>query len=60
MPTPKIDQGKCTNCGTCVNVCPVSVFAKASEKVEVKKPEDCLGCRACEVSCPVKAIVVEG
>jgi NAD-dependent dihydropyrimidine dehydrogenase PreA subunit len=59
MPAPKIDYEKCTVCGTCVNVCPVSVFEKASEKVEVKKPGDCIGCRACEVSCPVKAIKVE-
>lgn len=60
MPTPKIDYEKCTACGTCINVCPVTVFTKEGEKVVVSKPEDCLGCRACEVSCPVKAIVVEG
>jgi len=56
---PVIDYKKCTSCGTCINVCPVGVFVKEGEKIVVKKPEACLQCRACEVSCPQKAITVK-
>ncbi len=59
MPKPIIDYKKCTTCETCVGVCPVQVFEKKNNKVEVAKPEDCIGCRACEVQCPEKAIKVE-
>jgi|TARA_B100002003_G_C14111703_1_gene534705 NAD-dependent dihydropyrimidine dehydrogenase PreA subunit len=59
MPKPKIDYEKCTACGTCVEVCPVDVFEKKGDKVEVAKPDECIGCRACEAQCPAKAIIVE-
>jgi len=60
MAVPKINEKKCTNCGTCVETCPVGVFEKdASGKVSVKNPQDCIECKACEVSCPAKAITVE-
>ena len=59
MPKPTIDYKKCTSCGTCADTCPVQVFAKEGGKVVVKKPQDCIGCKACEVSCPAKAIKVE-
>lgn len=59
MPKPKIDSKKCTGCGTCVDVCPVDVFVKKGDKSVVKKPGDCIGCRACEVQCPETAIKVE-
>ncbi|MFH1586323.1 MAG: 4Fe-4S binding protein [Candidatus Diapherotrites archaeon] len=52
---PFIDYKKCTTCGTCVEVCPVSVFEKG-DKVEVKNPAACIQCRACEVSCEQGAI----
>lgn len=58
MPKPEIDYSKCKVTETCINVCPVNVFAKESNKVIVKNPQDCIGCRACEVSCPEKAIKV--
>lgn len=59
MPKPVIDSKKCTGCGTCIEVCPVEVFAKKGDKSVVKKPNDCIGCRACEVQCPETAIKVE-
>ncbi len=59
MPKPKIDYNKCTICGTCIEICPVKVFEKQGDKVVVAKPEDCIGCKACEVQCPQKAIEVE-
>jgi len=56
---PYVDKNKCTGCGTCVSVCPVNVFELQKGKSVVKKPLDCIQCRACEASCPAKAIVVK-
>ncbi len=59
MERPYIDYDKCTVTGTCIDVCPVGVFAKNGDKVEVVNPDACIQCRACEVSCPAKAIQVK-
>ncbi len=59
MPHPEIDYKKCTNCGTCIEVCPVGVFVKKGNKVVVAKPNECIGCRACEAQCPNEAIEVK-
>ena len=58
MPKPTIDYSKCENSKTCINVCPVKVYDDKGDKVVVARPQDCIGCRACEVSCPYKAIKV--
>ncbi len=51
---------KCVGSFECVDVCPVGVFEKGSDgKVKVANPDECIGCRACEVNCPQKAIKVE-
>jgi NAD-dependent dihydropyrimidine dehydrogenase PreA subunit len=59
MPKPTIDEKKCTGCGTCVEVCPMEVFTKEKDKSVVKKPDECIGCKACEVQCPESAIKVK-
>ncbi|MBD3202831.1 4Fe-4S dicluster domain-containing protein [Candidatus Woesearchaeota archaeon] len=60
MPKPIIDYEKCTVSKTCVEVCPMEVFeVKGEEKVVVEKPEECIGCKACEVQCPEGAITVK-
>lgn len=59
MPKPIIDKKKCKGCFTCVEVCPVEVFTKDEKKAKVAKPDECIGCRACEVQCPESAIKVE-
>jgi len=59
MPKPVINSSKCTSCGNCVEICPLTVFAKENDKVIVKKEKECIGCRACEVQCEKEAIKVE-
>lgn len=58
MPHPVINYKKCTACSSCVDICPMQVFAKEGDKVVVKHPEKCIGCRACEVQCPQGAIEI--
>ena len=59
MPKPIINSEKCTNCGTCIEICPVKVFKKGEKVAEVEKPDECIGCRACEAQCPEEAIKIE-
>jgi len=35
-----------------MDICPTQVFAKEGERVVVKYPEKCIGCRACESVAP--------
>jgi len=64
VPKVIIDQGKCTGCGTCLDVCPEVVFkvieANGKKISEVIAEEECFACRACEVRCPERAIEITG
>lgn len=53
-----IDDGKCTGCGTCVEICPVEVLEIQNEKSVTVNVEECLVCRACEAQCPEGAMQV--
>lgn len=55
----KIDKAKCTGCGECVNICPSLALEVVEKKAVLKRPQDCLECRACEVVCERKAIAFE-
>ena len=57
----KVDEEKCTGCGTCVDTCPVGVYELKELKGKKAIPtnvDQCLICRACEVQCPSNAINV--
>ncbi|HID18590.1 TPA: ferredoxin family protein [Candidatus Bathyarchaeota archaeon] len=59
-----VDLDKCNGCGTCVDVCPVSVFEiKEVEGYDGKKSvvidqDACIVCRSCEVQCEQQAITI--
>ena len=58
----KVDEEKCTGCGTCLDVCSVSVFEmqdKSDKKIStVVNNDECIICKACEVQCEPQAITV--
>jgi len=56
---PKINEGKCTYCGKCAEVCAYNALAVLPEKVLVFA-ELCHGCGACSYLCPESAITEEG
>lgn len=60
-----VDENRCKACEICVSVCPAGVLAMELEPkstlgamVRIKHPESCIGCGACELSCPDFAIYV--
>lgn len=56
---PKIDDGKCKQCGECMDVCPADVLAVEGNETIVANPADCLGCESCVSVCPEEAISVQ-
>jgi Pyruvate/2-oxoacid:ferredoxin oxidoreductase delta subunit len=61
---PKIDKSKCTNCGTCVEMCPVEPKAVNwhggdEAKLPWHKYGRCIRCYCCQETCPEGAISVE-
>jgi MinD superfamily P-loop ATPase len=55
IPVPSVDEGKCTYCGRCAEVCAYNAIAVMKQNVLVF-PELCHGCGACSYLCPEKAI----
>jgi 2-oxoglutarate ferredoxin oxidoreductase subunit delta len=59
-----IDEMLCKGCAICVNVCPKKVFdisAQISTGYNISsptRPQNCIACRLCEMSCPDFAIEV--
>ncbi len=55
-----VNRKTCKACGICVAFCPASVFTTDhDDKAVVNKPEECIGCRQCELMCPDYCINVE-
>lgn len=56
----KVDEGLCTGCGTCVDVCPFNAIRMRSREglldLSEIDPMRCAGCGNCVVTCPVRAI----
>jgi len=61
---PEIEEGVCTGCGRCVNICPVEAMTLISAN-DPKRPKRklarlnssvCLGCGLCVRGCPEKAV----
>ncbi|MFX1486408.1 MAG: 4Fe-4S binding protein [Promethearchaeota archaeon] len=60
-----IDRELCKGCNICVYMCPTGVLKmsdsptdKGVHVAEVKYPDQCTGCLACELNCPDFAIYV--
>lgn len=53
-----VDEEKCVNCGKCVEACRYNAIARVKDKILFFK-ELCHVCGACQVVCPVDAVVEE-
>ena len=60
-----VNYDRCKACDICVSVCPAGVLAMVEasntvlgKTVKVVNDESCIGCMACELSCPDVAINV--
>ncbi|MHA1940391.1 MAG: 4Fe-4S dicluster domain-containing protein [Candidatus Kariarchaeaceae archaeon] len=57
---PELDASKCNGCGMCTEVCPQNVFVRAENGTyQVKYPERCIECGACELNCRGEAITFD-
>ncbi len=61
VPKPTIDKDLCTQCGTCVSMCPVDPKAVDwpdgnKDETPVYRYDDCIRCYCCQELCPDAAI----
>ena len=56
--TTRIDPGKCTGCGLCVQVCPSRTISMVADKAVVTG-DDSMNCGHCAAVCPTEAIKVD-
>jgi MinD superfamily P-loop ATPase len=55
VPVPRVNESKCTFCGTCARVCVFNALAIAGRKI-ILFEKLCHGCGACVVACPAGAV----
>jgi len=53
---PKIDPEKCIKCGRCSEVCREHAIVFVKGKNPILISDQCTGCKACKIACPVGAI----
>jgi MinD superfamily P-loop ATPase len=58
-PVPKVDEGKCTLCGKCAEICQFKAIIVIGETV-LPFQELCHSCGGCTEVCPEKAIIETG
>jgi MinD superfamily P-loop ATPase len=56
QPIPKWDYEKCTKCGECASVCKQNAIVFVKGKFPAFVKDMCIGCKACMIACPTKAI----
>jgi 2-oxoglutarate ferredoxin oxidoreductase subunit delta len=50
----------CKACGICIAFCPKNVIGRDETGAPfIEKPEECIGCRFCELHCPDFAITIQ-
>jgi len=54
---PQIIKDKCTSCGCCIEICPVSAIALKEHKADINQGL-CLGCGECICACKFDAVSV--
>ncbi len=60
-----INRDHCKACGLCIEFCPQDVLGTSEQRneagfypVEVKRPEECIGCMNCALMCPDACIEI--
>lgn len=55
-----LDRDKCKGCGSCIDICPVGVFAEldADRKTSFAQQSACFACGACVKQCPEGALAL--
>lgn len=57
--TLQYDEGKCTGCGLCREVCPHDVFRMNGKRVAIRNRDACMECGACSRNCAFGALSVQ-
>jgi NAD-dependent dihydropyrimidine dehydrogenase PreA subunit len=52
----RINAQKCTACGECEQVCPVSCITDSGNGIRIIDEDACISCGSCAAQCPVQCI----
>lgn len=56
----KVNRDVCSECMTCVAVCPFTVLEKSDEGIRMVEGKRCMACMHCGAACPAGAITYNG